>query len=83
MDRTDVPCNFEQVINRSIPMDAIFLKAQAERCRFLAKNADEFTKRRLFILAVNYEKRLMAAEPSAAAHIVRAPLDTKSAPVQV
>ena len=62
MDRTDVPCKIGRVIERGISMDANFLKAQAERCRLLAKNADEFTKRRLFVLAVHYEKRLRAAE---------------------
>jgi hypothetical protein len=47
-------------------MDANFLKAQAEHCRALAKNADEFTRRRLFVLTVRYEKRVIAAEPLAA-----------------
>jgi hypothetical protein len=47
-------------------MDTNFLKAQAERCRSLADNADEFTKRRLLDLAAKYDKRLKAAEPSVA-----------------
>lgn len=83
MDRTDVPCKIERVIDRGISMDANFLKAQAERCRLLAKNADEFTKRRLFVLAVHYEKRLKAAEMSAAMHILKTPLNSKDAPTQV
>jgi hypothetical protein len=32
-------------------MDSSFLKAQANRCRSLAENADQFTKRRLLDLA--------------------------------
>jgi len=32
-------------------MDTNFLKAHAERCRSLADNANEFTKRRLLDLA--------------------------------
>jgi hypothetical protein len=83
VDRTDVPCKIKRDIERGISMDANFLKAQAERCRLLAKNADEFTKRRLFVLAVHYEKRLKAAEPVAATRIVKTPLNTKNAPTQV
>jgi hypothetical protein len=64
-------------------MDANFLKAQAERCRLLAKNADEFTKRRLLVLAVHYEKRFKAAEPLAAIRILKMPLNSKDAPTQV
>jgi hypothetical protein len=64
-------------------MDADFLKAQAERCRLLAKNADEFTKRRLFVLAVHYEKRLRAAEPMAATPFLKTSLNAKDASVQV
>ena len=47
-------------------MDTNFLKAHAERCRSLADNADQFTKRRLLDLAAKYDKRLMAVGPSAA-----------------
>jgi len=72
----------KQVIERGISVDSDFLKAQAERCRSLAKNADEFTKRRLFVLAVHYEKRLMAAEPLAT-RILKMPLNSKDAPTQV
>ena len=57
-------------------MDTNFLKAQAERCRSLAENADEFTKRRLLDLAVNYDKRVKAAGPSAATRILKAPFNT-------
>ena len=35
-------------------MDSSFLKAQANRCRSLAENADQFTKRRLLDLAAKY-----------------------------
>jgi hypothetical protein len=48
-------------------VDTNFLKAHAERCRSLAKNADEFTKRRLLDLAANYDKQVKAEGPSAAA----------------
>src|SRR5258706_4852739 len=44
-------------------MDTNFLKAHAERCRGLAENADEFTKRRLPALAASYDKRLTATGP--------------------
>src|SRR5437588_10071343 len=54
-------------------MDMNFLKAYAERCRLLAENADEFTKRRLLDLAANYDKRVKAAGPSAATRAVTAP----------
>jgi hypothetical protein len=82
VDRTDVPCKIERVIARGISMDANFFKAHAERCRLLAENADEFTKRRLLTLAVHYEKRLKAAEPLAATRIPKTPLNTKDAPTQ-
>ena len=45
-------------------MDTSFLIAHAERCRSLAENADEFTKRRLLDLAAHYDKWLAGAEPS-------------------
>jgi hypothetical protein len=61
-------------------MDANFLKAQAERCRDLAKNADEFTKRRLFVLAVNYEKRLRDAAIVAKKPNLDGPLSSDDAP---
>jgi hypothetical protein len=60
-------------------MDMNFLRAHAERCRCLAENADEFTKRRLLDLAAKYDKRLTAAGPSAATHILKAPFDLKQA----
>ena len=61
-------------------MDTNFLKAQADRCRNLAENADEFIKRRLLDLAANYDKRLTAAERLAATRILKAPFDLKDAP---
>jgi hypothetical protein len=64
-------------------MDTNFLKAHADRCRSLAENADEFTKRRLLDLAANYDKRLKAAEPSAAARFLKTPLNLKEAPTQI
>ena len=64
-------------------MDTNFLKAHADRCRSLAENADEFTKRRLLDLAANYDRRLRAAGPSAAARILTAPLNLKEAPTQI
>ena len=55
-------------------VDTSFLKAYAERCRSLAENADEFTRRRLLDLAANYDKRVKAAGPSAATRALTAPL---------
>jgi len=54
-------------------VDKNFLKAHAERCRLLAENADEFTKRRLLDLAARYDKRVRSAEPSVATRYVKAP----------
>ena len=59
-------CKTEFVVEWGIAVDTNFLKAYAERCRSLAENADEFTKRRLLNLAANYDKRVKAAGPSAA-----------------
>jgi hypothetical protein len=39
-------------------MDSSFIKEQADRCRRLAENADQFTKRRLLDLAAKYDDRL-------------------------
>jgi hypothetical protein len=39
-------------------MDSSFLKEQADRCRRLAENADQFTKRRLLDLAEKYEDKM-------------------------
>jgi hypothetical protein len=64
-------------------VDANFLKAYAERCRRLAENADEFTKRRLLDLAANYDKRVKAAGPSAATRALIAPLNPTDAPTQI
>ena len=64
-------------------MDTNFLKAQAERCRSLAENTDEFTKRRLLHLAASYDKQLAAAGPSAAIRTLKVPLNVKDAPTQV
>ena len=64
-------------------MDMNFLKVHAERCRSLAENADEFTKRRLLDLAAYYDKRLIAAGPSAATRILRAPSDLKDGPKHI
>ena len=65
-------------------MDTNFLKAHAERCRSLAENADEFTKRRLLDLAAYYDKRLTAsARPSAATRVLKAPFDLKDAPKHI
>ncbi len=54
-------------------MDQNLLKAQAERCRNLAENADTFTKRRLLDLAASYDAS--AGKPSAAVRALRKPLD--------
>jgi hypothetical protein len=52
------------LLSGGIAVDTNFLKAHAERCRSLAENADEFTKRRLLDLATNYDKRVKAPGPS-------------------
>ena len=44
-------------------MDTNFLKAHADRCRSLAENADEFTKRRLLDLAAIYVSGLRLRGP--------------------
>jgi hypothetical protein len=64
-------------------MDANLLKTYADRCRLLAENADEFTKRRLLDLAAHYDKRIGAAGPSAATRFLKAPLNTKDASTQI
>jgi hypothetical protein len=64
-------------------MDANFLKAHAERCRQLAENADEFTKRRLLVLAAQYYRRVKAAEPSVATRLLETPLNTKDTSTQM
>jgi len=64
-------------------VDTNFLKAQADRCRSLADNADEFTKRRLLDLAADYDKRVKAAGPSAATRVLKAPLNLAETPKQI
>ncbi len=63
-------------------MDTNFLKAQAERCRSLAENADQFTKRRLLDLAASYDKRIRTAGPSVATRTLKAPLHLIETPKQ-
>jgi hypothetical protein len=72
----------EWAVEWGISVDTNFLKAHAERCRLLAENADEFTKRRLLDLAAHYDKRLKAAEPSAATRFLKPPPPTKDTPLQ-
>jgi len=62
------------LLSGGISVDTNFLKAHAERCRSLAENADEFTKRRLLDLAATYDKRIWAAGPSAATRGLTTPL---------
>ena len=64
-------------------MDTNFLKAYADRCRSLAENADEFTKRRLLDLAANYDKQVKAAGPSVATRTLIAPLHLAETPKQI
>jgi hypothetical protein len=71
------------LVEWGIAVDANFLKAHAERCRSLAKNADEFTKRRLLDLAANYDKQVKAAGPSAATRALIAPLHLVETPRQI
>jgi hypothetical protein len=71
------------LLSGGIAVDTNFLKAHAERCRSLAENADEFTKRRLLDLAANYDKRVRGAGPSAATRILTAPLNLAETPKQI
>jgi hypothetical protein len=65
-------------------VDTNFLKAHAEGCRLLAENADEFTKRRLLVLAAHYDKRVKAAERSTtASRFLKPPLNTKDTSTQI
>jgi hypothetical protein len=52
-------------------MDSSFLEAQANRCRSLAENADQFTKRRLLDLTAKYYARL--GRPSSASRTLGIP----------
>jgi hypothetical protein len=76
-------CKTEFVVEWGIAVDTNFLKAYAERCRSLAENADEFTKRRLLDLATNYDKRVKAAGPSAATRALIAPPHLVETPKQI
>jgi hypothetical protein len=71
-------CKTEFVVEWGMAVDINFLKAYAERCRSLAENADEFTKRRLLELAANYDKRAKAAGPSAATRALITPVCTEN-----
>jgi hypothetical protein len=64
-------------------VDTNFLKAHAERCRSLAKNADEFTKRRLLDLAANSDRQVKATGPSAATRALIAPSHLAKTPKQI
>ena len=64
-------------------MDTNFLKAYADRCRGLAENADEFTKRRLLDLAGNYDKRVNTAGPAAATRVLKSPRHLTETPKQI
>jgi hypothetical protein len=68
---------------RGIAVDTNFLKAYAERCRSLAENTDEFTKRRLLDLAASYDKRAKATGPSAATRALIAPPHLVETPKQI
>ena len=76
--------NLNELVEWGAPVDTNFLKSHADRCRSLAENADEFTKRRLLLdLAAHYDKRLKAAGPSAATRFLKTPLTTKDAPTPI
>lgn len=51
------PCEVKSLVVSESKMDSSFLKEQANRCRSLAENADQFTKRRLLDLAARYDAR--------------------------
>jgi hypothetical protein len=72
-----------KLVEWGTPVDTDFLKSHAERCRSLAENADEFTKRRLLDLAAHYDRRVRAAGPSAATRSLKAPLTTERAPTPI
>jgi hypothetical protein len=76
-------CKTEFVVEWGLAVDINFLKAYAERCRSLAENTDEFTKRRLLDLAANYDKRVKAAGPLAATRTLIAPLHLVETPKQI
>jgi hypothetical protein len=61
-------------------MDSSFLKEQADRCRRLAENADQFTRRRLLDLAEKYEDRL--DRPSRASRTLGIPVSLLEARLQ-
>jgi hypothetical protein len=61
-------------------MDRSFLEAQANRCRSLAENADQFTKRRLLDLAAKYYARL--GQPSPASRSLEIPASLLEARLQ-
>jgi hypothetical protein len=61
-------------------MDSSFLKEQADRCRRLAENADQFTRRRLLDLAEKYEDRLQG--PSRASRTLGIPASLLEARLQ-
>ena len=84
VEQLDAPCkNPDGLLSRGISVDTNFLKSHADRCRCLAENADEFTKRRLLDLAAHYDKRVRAAEPSVAARFLKTPLNIKDAPPKI
>jgi hypothetical protein len=58
-------------------MDNSFIKEQADRCRRVAENADQFTKRRLLDLAAKYDDRL--DRPSRALRTVTVPASLREA----
>jgi hypothetical protein len=66
------------LLSGEIAVDTNFLKAHAERCRSLAENADEFTKRRLLDLAAHYDKLVKAATRA-----LIAPLHLPETPTQI
>jgi hypothetical protein len=54
-------------------MDSSLLKEMSARCRSLADNADQFTKKRLLDLAAKYDR--MSGEPSRASFILKMPVN--------
>ena len=74
-------CKIKSVRELGRRMDQDFLKAQVERCRTLADQADQFTKRRLLELADKYEIRL--GKPSAATRILKAPIHLSDTPDRI
>jgi len=62
-------------------MDTNVLKSQIERCRSLAENADEFTKRRLLELAESLQRQRVRSRPDQFAGRAETPVTAVPGPL--